>query len=108
VAPTNKVGVVRPEKKKPAKIEMPESAIREQDRILAQGFDDLVGDLELEDSQQLLEAIAHDDEFIEHTKAPDLQIKTVCTAKLKWPPSDGEHRLKCGGMVLVVRVKAGR
>jgi hypothetical protein len=74
---------------------------------LAQGFDDLVGDLELEDSQQLLEAIAHDDEFIEHTKAPDLQIKTVCTAKLKWPPSDGEHRLKCGGMVLVVRVKAG-
>ena len=37
-------------------------------------------------------------------ESQERRVSKVCTARLKWPPAEGEHRLSCGSMTLVIAV----
>lgn len=96
----------------PARPALPEPEVRRQDRILAEGFDDLIGDFDLPDARDRLEAIARSrraqDIPERRSEGPSTHVPTdgggvLCTATLAWPPTDGEHSLACGDMTLRVR-----
>lgn len=90
---------------------LPEPEVRRQDRILAEGFDDLIGDFDLPDARDRLEALARtrraQDIPERRNERPSTQVATdggvLCTVTLAWPPADGEHSLACGDMTLRVR-----
>ncbi len=90
---------------------LPEPEVRRQDRILAEGFDDLIGDFDLPDARDRLEAIARNrsaqDIPERRNERPSTHVANdggvLCTATLAWPPADGEHSLACGDMTLRVR-----
>lgn len=102
-----------------------------QDRTLATGFEELVGDWEAglsppparpspdQPNPAATIGLPHPPTTIglPHPPTPDgktarprrparpqarQEPTTLCRARLSWPPSDGEHRVPCGTMVLVV------
>ncbi len=83
--------------------------VRSQAQILAQGFDDLIGDYELPEAKQLLGPDEWEQAREKPTKAlapgqlPGNQV--LCRAVMTWPPTDGNHTLDCGPMQLQVRTK---
>lgn len=65
----------------------------DQDRTLAKGFEELVGDWEDDPSPPPARVAV---------KSPAPKHSVLCRTRLSWPPSEGEHRLECGAMSLVV------
>jgi hypothetical protein len=89
---------------------LPIRRIRAQDAVLAEGFDDLVGDYELPEARQLLgdedapSRRTRDDAGPAPAVAPAGR-RVLCRAELAWPPADGTHALRCGGMTVEVRTR---
>lgn len=114
--------------REPAREEPPATAPRpsrtpaSQDRTLATGFEELVGDWEAGPSPPPARpprgppdppATSGNATPPSRPARPPVRegATTLCRASLAWPPSDGEHRLACGSMVLVVhttRIKPER
>jgi hypothetical protein len=89
---------------------LPIREIRAQDAVLAEGFEDLVGDYELPEARQLLgeedtpPRRGRDDAVPAPAAAADGR-RVLCRATLAWPPADGTHALRCGDMTLEVRTR---
>lgn len=82
--------------------------IRTQDHVLAEAFDDLIGDLELPEARQAVrrDLPAASRPVVEATPSKDGWVgRVLCRAELSWPPVDGEHRVACGAMALTVRTR---
>lgn len=77
-----------------------------QDRTLATGFEELVGDWEAGLSPPPGRPSSPDPPAASgktpRPARPAPREETLCRARLSWPPSNGEHRVPCGTMVLVV------
>lgn len=90
---------------------IPTREIRAQDAVLAEGFEDLVGDYELPEARQLLaeedapSRRMRDDAAGPVTASATAHRRVLCRAELAWPPADGTHALRCGGMTLEVRTR---
>lgn len=88
------------------------ASLQDQDRTLATGFEELVGDWEAGLSPAPARAprkeprppAASDKEPRPHPPPGAAEPPGVlCRAVLPWPPTDGEHRLSCATMVLLIR-----
>lgn len=79
--------------------------IRRQDQVLAQAFDDLVGDLGLPEARQALDHVLPPPPSRPAPTSSTQGADVLCRAELSWPPVDGSHRLGCGSMTLTVRTK---
>ncbi len=115
------VGEAAAPPREPAREEPPATAPRpsrtpaSQDRTLATGFEELVGDWEAglpppparpPPGQPHPPAASGNATPRPRPARPPARegATTLCRARLAWPPSDGEHRLACGTMVLVVHI----
>jgi len=84
--------------------------VRDQDEALGTGFKDLVADYgtgrldEGADSagQRRKDLVA---DAASLAPVPRRGTVELCRAAMSWPPSDGEHRLDCVGMTLVINTK---
>jgi len=114
-------GPVRPARRiDPPRRAVPRDVEVDPDALLSAGMDDFVADYgtgtldegaqgaasaktrpPIDDGMKMIEAPKPAQSEFE---GQERRVSKVCTARLKWPPAEGEHRLPCGSMTLVVSV----
>ncbi|MBL6976158.1 MAG: hypothetical protein ISR64_10530 [Deltaproteobacteria bacterium] len=78
----------------------------QSDETLATGLDDLVADYGPSGEIAANGPTDPDDDSTAYSYPVGADVvRTLCKTKLKWPPADGEHRLECGGAVLLVSTR---
>ncbi len=77
--------------------------VSQQDRVLATGFEEFVGDMGPEPPPVSERGEGSPPRQSEPREVRD--FTSLCRAHLSWPPEDGEHRVGCGGSVLVVEIR---